>query len=127
LEEGQVAQGHDAGDEDQNGKWIEYLLEKDPAYLPYSVEFEDFEGITFTAGRTIQQNSPEIDQRTLQKDMPEVFDTIMKPKVVYEVDTDKLEALLAEEPELLSKLELHFAYPKPVTKLASIKEVSDGR
>jgi hypothetical protein len=117
---------NDSGEEDPaDWKWIEYLLEQDPAFMPWSVEVVDFEGVTVTAGRSIQQKAPEIDQRTLQKDLPEVFDKIMKPVVQYEVDVEKLEALLAEDPALLPKLELHFAFPAPISKLASIKEVSD--
>jgi hypothetical protein len=113
---------NDDGEEDREGEWIEYLLERDPAYLPYTAETEDMEGITFTAGRTVQQNPPEIDQRTLQKDMPEVFKQIMRPVVVYEVNVEKLEKLLAERKDLLPKLELHFTYPPPIAKLAPIRE-----
>jgi len=115
---------NDQGEEDREGTLIEFLLEKDPAYLPFSIEVED-NGLRITAGRTIQQNSPELDQRSLQKDMPEVFDKIMKPVVSYEVDTVKLEELLAKKPELLPRLELHFAYPTPITKLSPIREKKD--
>jgi hypothetical protein len=115
---------NDEGEPDSNGEWIEYLLEKDPAYLRYDTEEVEGE-LTITAGRTIQQNPPEIDQRTLQKDLPEVFDAIMKPHVVYEVDNDKLEALLLENPELIPKIELHLAHPEPIVKLSPIREVKD--
>lgn len=114
---------NDEGEVDRQGEWVEYLLEKDPAYLPYLEEATSMEGVNFTAGRTVQQNPPEIDQRTLQKDMPEIFKEIMMPVVVYEVNTTKLEKLLAERPDLLPKLQLHFTYPEPILKLASIKEV----
>ena len=114
-----------AGVEDHTGLWIEFLLERDPAYLPYTIEAAG-RGIRVTAGRTIQQKSPEMDQRSLQKDLPEVFDKIMKPVVVYEVDTDKLKDLITKQPELLPEIERHFAYPDPVAKLSPIKEVEDG-
>lgn len=107
-------------------EWIEYLLERDPATLPWTFEAETDDGTTITAGRQIQQKSPEIDDRSLQKDLPEVFDAIMKPVVSYEVDGDKLEALLAEKPELLPEIERHFAFPEPITKLASMKEIEPG-
>lgn len=113
---------NDAGESDTEGQWIEYLLERDPASLPYSIEVVDPDGYTITAGRQVQQKSPEIDDRTLQKDLPEVFDKIMKPVVSYVVDVNKLQTLLGEKPELLPEIERHFAFPAPITKLASIKE-----
>lgn len=113
---------NDKGEQAQNGTWIEYLLERDPAILPWSIEVEKGDGSSLSAGRSIQQKSPELDQRSLQKDMPEVFDKIMNPKVIYEVDVAKLEALIAAKPDLLPQLELHFSYPEPVSKLSSIKE-----
>jgi hypothetical protein len=54
--------------------------------------------------------------------MPEVFKQIMRPVVVYEVNVEKLEKLLAERKDLLPKLELHFTYPPPIAKLAPIRE-----
>jgi hypothetical protein len=86
---------NDDGEEDRSREsGSSTCSRRDPAYLPYTAETEDMEGITFTAGRTVQQNPPEIDQRTLQKDMPEVFKQIMRPVVVYEVNVEKLEKLL---------------------------------
>jgi hypothetical protein len=112
----------DSGQGDPNGRWIEYLLEKDPAYLPWTFEVIGLSGETITAGRQVQQKAPEFDQRTLQLDLPEVFDKIMTPVVVYEVNGDKLETLLSEKPELLPEIERHFAFPAPISKLSSIKE-----
>lgn len=108
-----------------NGEWVEYLVEKDPAYLPWSVEAQ-VDGLTIVAGRSVQQKAPEIDQRTLQKDMPEVFDKIMKPVVNYEVDADKLQNLITDDPSMLAKIQLHFAYPDPIAKLSPIKEIKDA-
>lgn len=113
------------GEASPGGEWVEYLVEKDPAYLPWSVEAH-VDGITIVAGRSVQQKAPEIDQRTLQKDMPEVFDKIMNPKVNYEVDADKLQNLITDDPSMLAKIQLHFAYPDPIAKLSPIKEVKDG-
>ena len=114
---------NDDGDPDTRGEWVEYLLERDPAAMAYTVEATDFEGIRISAGRQIQQKSPDIDQRTLQKDMPEIFDAIMRPVISYEVNVEKMQALLKERPDLLPKLQLHFAYPEPIAKLAPIREL----
>ena len=116
---------NDAGVEDREGKWIEYLLERDPALMPYTTQAKG-DGFTVIAGRSIQQNDPELDQRSLQKDLPEVYDAIMVPKVVYEVNEDKLKALLSERPDLLPQIELHLAYPNPIAKLTPIKEIAEG-
>lgn len=95
-----------------------FILRKNPFYMPF--KFEDDE---FKLSKTTTEPTPDIDWITLAAERPDLFDSLAKPVMTYELDGEELERMIAEDPEIISVLTRHTRYNREPQQRVGIKEV----
>jgi len=123
-------------DERVDGAERVFLLEEDPQYRPVSVEvpFAQRAGDAvkrYSIGKTTSSGSPSLDLEALERDDPEVYAAItvereIPAQTVVEPDADKLQALVAEQPEKVAVIQRNMIFPEPQAKLTPVREVKEA-
>lgn len=95
------------------------IIEEDPEYLPFEyIHAETREVVS----RQVASAPPQVDTNTLKAEFPAVWEKIMKPVVVYELNDEALTTAVVEDPSLVGVLQRHYCYPrKPSKKLGPIR------
>lgn len=103
--------------QERDGEII-FTLQKNPDYLPWGTTHGELR-----LAREIQEYNPAIDWDTLERDDPDLFEALARPKVVYELDDEVTDAVLRERPEALEILSRHLVSRPPARKLSPLRSV----
>jgi len=100
---------------------VVFVLKKDADYMPTVLDFDD----NVRVAKSITEYSPEIDDKTLYAEFPEIARKILKPVETFELDDSALEQLVHDEPDILAKLQRHLRSKKPSLR-ATAQRLKDG-
>jgi hypothetical protein len=95
-----------------------FVLRKKPLYMPYKYENDNYK-----LSKSVTEPTPEIDWETLKAEDSQIFDKITKEVVIYELDGEALEELMAEDDSIIPFLTRHTMYKREPQQRVGIKNV----
>lgn len=96
-----------------------FVLRKKPLYMPFKYENDEVK-----LSKTAVEPTPDIDLETLKAETPTLFEKITSQRVIEELDGEKLQSALAEDPEVHSVLMRHTVYSREPQQRVGIKDAS---
>lgn len=79
----------------------------------------------YTVSKVIVEGTTEIDWDTLQRERPDLFDKLARPRLVIELDENEFARMVNEDPEFISILDRHRIVKSP-QKRVNTDVIKDG-
>lgn len=92
-----------------------FVLKRDPHFLNQVVVVEEGDDKIYVS-KEVSEYTPEVDWDTLRLERPDLFERLVKPKVVFELNEDALEQMMDETPEDAAALKRHLKVKPPTIR-----------
>jgi len=94
-----------------------FVLRKKPDYVPFVAEGESLQLL-----RSVSEFTPEVDWDTFEKVDPEIFEQLARPVQTYELDGERLQQLLKEDPTVINVIQRHTKHRKPTVRVLATEK-----
>lgn len=98
-----------------------FILKRDKRFIPGVVEVDDGDKL-LRVSKEVSEYTPEFDWDTLKAERPDLFEKITTERVVQDLDGEKLQEALADDPEIHSILMRHTKYTREPQQRVGIKD-----